>query len=137
MLHRRPGFSFLDMMMYVSLVALSLHYAVPCYRLLITKMRSQKVIQHVQEVQLELYEQVLLTGSFPEQYQIEVERYDQEMIREIEWNGHSLTVALKERSSQDDYELTLTPTFDDYRIQWECDYDGSQSMKTYLCYALT
>jgi len=132
---KRPGFSFLDMMMYVSLVALSLHYAIPSYRLLASKIQSQSLIQEVQQAQLQIYENFLLTGSFPSEDAFDMIPLTED--REIAWDGHDIIVRLYENQSNQPTYLYLTPLAEDYRLNWHCDYDGSASMKTYLCYALT
>jgi len=133
---KRPGFSFLDMMMYVSLVALSLHYAVPSYKLLVSKIQSQALIQEVQQSQLQIYEHFLLTGALPPE-----ESFDSNMTlqddHEIQWDGQTLFITLYESQSAQPTSLEMTPTADEYRMHWTCEYDGSASMKTYLCYALT
>ncbi len=134
-LKKRPGFSFLDMMMYVSLVALALHYAIPSYKLLASKIQSQTLIREIQQSQLQIYEHFLLTGTFPE-----AEAFDKSEPREdfeIEWDGSLLIISLYESQAAQPSSLTLEPSADEYRIHWKCGYDGSPSMKTYLCYALT
>ena len=132
---KRPGFSFLDMMMYVSLVALSLHYAIPSYRLLVSKIQSQSLIQEVQQSQLQIYEHFLLTGSLPEEDAFDENTSGDD--HEIQWDGQTLTVTLYESQSSQPSHLQISPSADEYRMSWTCEYDGSASMKTYLCYALT
>ncbi len=135
LLNKRSGFSFLDMMMYVSLVALALHYAVPSYKLIASKIQSTSLIREVQQSQLQIYEHFLLTGSFPE-----TDAFDQQPSREdvqLEWDGNMLQVTFYESQATQPSSLLLTPNADEYRVHWNCEYDGSASMKTYLCYALT
>ncbi len=132
---KRPGFSFLDMMMYVSLVALTLHYAVPSYKLITSKIQSQSLIREAQQAKLQIYEHFLLTGHFPDSE--ELESYGLPDDVSIDWDGSALQIGFLESQSAQPSQLILTPQADEYRIQWSCEYNGSASLKTYLCYALT
>lgn len=134
MLRSRPGFSFLDMMMYVSLVALSLHYAIPCYHQLVTKIRSHELIQWAQRAQLEINEQLLLENKLPEQW--EASGSVPSCLADYRWDGEHLELSFEE-SGQHTGVLILSPHLEAYELEWECDYDGSAAMKTYLCYALS
>lgn len=120
--------------MYVSLVALSLHYAIPCYHQLVTKIRSHELIQWAQRAQLEMNEHLLLTGELPTDF--EVSSNPPSCVSDYHWDGGSLHLVFEE-SGQHTATLTLTPHLEDYDLYWECDYDGAAGMKTYLCYALS
>lgn len=134
LLKSRPGFSFLDMMMYVSLVALSLHYAIPCYHQLVTKIRSHEFIQWAQRAQLEMNEYLLLKQELPQDW--EISSPPPSCISEYDWDGNHLHLTFEE-SADHTGVLILTPHIEDYNLSWECEYQGSTGMQTYLCYALS
>jgi Tfp pilus assembly protein PilE len=134
MLRSRPGFSFLDMMMYVSLVALSLRYAIPCYHQLVSKIRSHEFIQWAQRAQLEMNEYLLLQQQLPDEWEITAPLPS--CISSYDWDGAQLSFVFEE-SAQKIGTITLSPHIEAYDLSWECDYDGSPAMKTYLCYALS
>lgn len=120
--------------MYVSLVALSLHYAIPCYHQLATKIRSHELIQWSQRLQLEMNEYLLLRGELPSEWELSSE--PPACVSDYEWDGQEFHLLFTESGSHSG-TLTLSPHLDSYDLQWDCDYDGSAAMKTYLCYALS
>ncbi len=128
------AFSFIDMMMYVSLVALSLHYALPSYRLLMNKMKAQDFIQSIQQIQVEIYQYILLKGELPSSEDLDCG--SDLGASQIVWDGEALEAIFMEGENEEGH-LRLEPYFENYKIHWNCDYDASVSMKTYLCYALS
>jgi type II secretory pathway pseudopilin PulG len=130
----RQGFSFLDMMMYLSIMALSYHYAIPCYKQLIGKMRAQELIKVAQQAQLQINEYALLQGELPED--LDLSEFTTESIKELSWHGDLLEISFKSGNSQES-TLLLKPLFENFSLKWDCDFEGQTTLKTYVCYALT
>jgi Tfp pilus assembly protein PilE len=130
----RDGFSFLDMMMYLSIVALSYHYAIPCYKQLVTKMRAQELIKIAQQAQLQINEHALLQGHLPEQ--LDFDELTSEHVKDIAWNGETLDLSFQS-STLETVLLSLQPSFENFSLKWDCYCEGSATLQTYVCYALT
>jgi hypothetical protein len=130
----RSGFSFIDMMMYLSIMALSYHYAIPCYQQLIAKMRAKELIKVAQQAQLQLNEEMIFKGILPDF--LDLDALTSESIKEVSWNGDELEIHYHQEY-HDDWILTLKPNSDKFGLKWECDFEGQAGIKPYLCYALT
>ena len=134
LLRVRAGFSFLEMMLYLSVVSLSYHYAIPCYHQLIGKLKSQELIKAAQQAQLQLNEYVILAGDLPQS--LELEQKTNSAIKDIAWNQDTLVVRY-EPEGINPMTLTLTPQIEHFALVWECELEGNPQLQPYVCYALT
>jgi|1048.fasta_scaffold178451_1 type II secretory pathway pseudopilin PulG len=131
---RERGFSYVDIVMYLTMVALTYHYAVPSFQQLFAKIRSQELIKTAQEVQLQVSEYAFLQGELPQDLSIEIP--ENSAIEDIQWDGYKLQLTYKSAPNQH-VTLELTPSLEDYYLKWDCTVEGAPSLEPYLCYALT
>ena len=116
--------------MYLTFMAMLLHYAKPSYEDIMLRVQSQQYIQPLKIAQLKIQEYFFLKNSLPEEVMAPNTNGDK---FEIHWDGQSYIL----NTIDDSLTLTLTADLDDYQIKWSCEADQPHRTAEYICHALT
>lgn len=114
--------------MYLTFIAMLMHFAQPSYEEILVRIRAQQYIHPLKMAQLCVEENLFFSQELPEFIpQTKTASYD------LQWDGQSYQFYAHE----DDLTLNLDTSFDDQHLKWDCHHDLENKIGEYLCRVLT
>ena len=125
---QKKAFSTFDIIMYLTFLAMMLHYAKPNYDHIALQIQSMQYLHPLRQSQLKIREYLFFHQSLPENLaEKETDQYS------ISWDGEGFLFTCIETQ----HELYLKAHLEDRSLSWECEYDRDNETMEYLCHALT